>query len=122
MKSYLLFNFKSFLEFNLFFNKNFNYLLIQSKLYILKISLPNLYFIKINKNNNIYLCFINKYYYSTVFKQLFFYLKFLFKIFFFRIKLKGLGYRIKKINKRVYRFFLAYNHYFYFYAPLNIFI
>jgi hypothetical protein len=33
-----------------------------------------------------------------------------------------LGYRIKKYNKNFYRFFMAYNHFFYFYVPKNFFI
>jgi hypothetical protein len=45
-----------------------------------------------------------------------------FKVFFFKLKLRGLGYRIKKISVNVFRFFFAFNHFFYFFCPINMVI
>jgi hypothetical protein len=60
--------------------------------------------------------------YKKFTKNFFSFKKILFKIFYFRIALRGLGYRIKRITKRFYLFFFAVKHYFYFYIPLDVFI
>lgn len=46
----------------------------------------------------------------------------LFKLFFFRIKLKGLGFRLKKLNKKLYKIFMAYNHSYYWHSQKKILI
>jgi hypothetical protein len=82
--------------------------------------LPRIFFY-IKNANEIKFLFLNKWFYSSFFKQIYIFYKIFFKFYFFRIKLKGLGYRIKKITKKIYRFFLAYNHYFYLFVPKNIY-
>jgi hypothetical protein len=36
--------------------------------------------------------------------------------------LRGLGYRIKRVSRKIYRFFFAFNHFFYLYVPVNVYI
>jgi hypothetical protein len=104
-----------------FFLMKYNKFFIKGNNGVIYFMLPNFYFFK-NIENRLSFCFLNKYFFNTVFKQISFYLKFFYKFFFVRLKLKGLGYRIKKYDKGLYRFFMGYNHYFYFYTPINIFI
>jgi hypothetical protein len=104
-----------------FYIDEFNSLLIKGNNGVVYFFLPSFYFLKSNKNN-INFCFLNKFYFNIVYKQLFLYLKFFYKVYFLRLKLKGLGYRIKKYNKNLYRFFMGYNHFFYFYVPINLFV
>jgi len=44
------------------------------------------------------------------------------KIFFFRLKLKGLGYSVRRFSKYLFSFFMAVSNRFYFHIPLNIFV
>ena len=113
--------FNYFLSLDIKFFFRLNYLYINGDNGVIRFVLPKFFFLK-NNNNSVSFCFLNKYFYSVVFKQINFYLNFFFKFFFIRLKLKGLGYRVKKYNKDMYRFFMGYNHYFYFYTPRNIFI
>lgn len=117
-----LFSYLIKIKLNLLLFKKLNLLLIKGKFGIIYLFMPKFYFYKIEKNDKLLFCFLNKYYFYYLLKQFFFIYKIFFKFYYFRLKLKGLGYRIKKITKKIYRFFLAYNHYFYFFVPLNIFI
>jgi len=47
---------------------------------------------------------------------------FILKFFFFKLRLKGLGYIIKKVTSRFLRFFFAKNHFFHFYVPYVFYI
>lgn len=122
MKFNLIFN-------NIFFNDEINFLFLKNKnIFLIKgtygiilLYLPSYYYYNII-NNDLFFIFFSKYKFFSFIKQIYFFYKFFYKIFFFRIKLKGLGFRIKQITKKIYRFFMGYNHYFYFYVPKNIFI
>lgn len=115
------FNYFVKLNVQFFFEKQKNLFFIKGKTGVIVFSLPNYYFINII-NNSFNFCFLNKYFFYTFFKQISFYLKFFFKYYFIRLRLKGLGYRIKKYNKFLYRFFMGYNHFFYFYVPINTYV
>jgi hypothetical protein len=117
-----LFNYLIKVKLNLFLFTKLNLLLIKGRFGIIYIYMPKIYFYKKGKNNELFLCFLNKFFFYSFFKQFFFIYKIFYKFFYFRLKLKGLGYRIKRMTKKIYRFFLAYNHYFYFFVPLNIFV
>ena len=84
--------------------------------------MPSFYFYKYISNNSFSLVFL------TSFSLIFFFKHFvnnlikLSKLFFFRIRIKGLGYRIKKISNNLYRFFFTSTNFFYFHIPLNILI
>jgi|SRR5690606_5298591 len=103
-----------------FFINNF-FIFIKGKNGIVKIFLPNYYFFK-KDNNKFFFNFLNKNYYNLIIKQLFLNLKLFYKFFYIRLKLKGLGYRIRRYMQYLFRFFIGYNHYFYFFVPLNTFI
>lgn len=121
MKTKIIFNNIINLDIDFFLKPNIGLFFIKGKFGVIFIYLPKyyFYFITLNKMNFI---FLNKWFFSTFLKQFFCFYKIFYKMFFFRIKLKGLGYRIKKITSKLYRFFIAYNHYIYFYVCSNIFI
>lgn len=122
MKLHIIFNNYFFLnDLKFLLLKNLNFLLIKTKLNIIKLNLPYYYFYYL-LNNKINLIFLNKFFFITCIKQIYYFYTFFYKFYFFRLKLKGLGYRIKKITKKIYRFFMAYNHFFYLYIPKNIYI
>ena len=44
------------------------------------------------------------------------------RVYFFKLKLRGLGYKLYSFfRKRLIKFFFAYNHFFYLHVPKNIF-
>ena len=99
-----------------FFLINFDNLIIKGKFGKIFINL-NLYgFIKIKENIFSFL-FINKILYSNFLKYFLKLYSFIFKLYFFRLRLKGLGYRMFRINKNLLKFFFAKNHYYYFNIP-----
>lgn len=121
MKENVVYNYIIRLDLKLLYKKELNILFIKEKYGVLFLYLPRFFFISENINN-LKLSFLSKLNFMNVLKQFLFLCNYYLVLFFFRIKLKGLGYRIRKITKKIYRFFLAYNHYFYFFVPKNVFI
>jgi hypothetical protein len=54
--------------------------------------------------------------------QISFALRFFFSFFFVRFKMRGLGYRVKHITNNIIRFFIGTTNFFYFLAPLSIYL
>jgi hypothetical protein len=105
-----------------FFLINFNNLIIKGKFGKVFINL-NLYgFIKVENMLKFSFLFINKVLYSNFLKYFFKLYSFILKLYFFRLRLKGLGYRMFKINKNLLKFFFAKNHYYYFNIPLYSYV
>lgn len=100
-----------------FFLINFDNLLIKGKFGKILINLNLFGFIKIENIFKISFLFINKNLYSNFLKYFFKLYSFILKLYFFRLRLKGLGYRMFKINKNLLKFFFAKNHYYYFNIP-----
>src|SRR5437868_8762142 len=92
---------------NKFINKNFNII--------------NFFFLK-NENKGIKLIFDNRNKYNLVFRQLVRIFSHSYRVFFFKLKLRGLGYTVvARVNRKIVKFFFAYNHFFYLHVPKNIF-
>jgi len=113
---------KNFLISNtkLLFLKMKNVLFLKNILGYVKIYMFSKYFYNNSKNKNTFL-FVNKKAYNNFLNNFYNFFNRFFRFFFFRLKLRGLGYRIKKITKKLYRFFFAFNHYFYFHISKDIF-
>ena len=113
---YFFFYFSVFLHNNFVFDfiKTQNlFILNLKKTYIYTFYLPSFFFLK-NKKNLIILMFLKKYYFFSFIKFLFSSYIYCKNIYFFRLKLKGLGFFVKRINKYFLCFFMALNHFFYF--------
>ena len=101
---------------------NYNYLLIKGKFGKILINLYLYGFINKNNLNKLNFLFVNKLIYSNFLKYFFKLYNFILKLYFFRLRLKGLGYRMFRINKNMLKFFFAKNHYYYFYIPFYIYV
>src|SRR5436305_6203138 len=97
-----------------FFLINFDNLIIKGKFGKMNINLNFYGFIKLENMSKISFLFVNKVIYSSFLKYFFKMYSFILKLYFFRLRLKGLGYRMFKINKNLLKFFFAKNHYYYF--------
>jgi hypothetical protein len=103
------------------FDKNENLIYLFTKVSCIKIFLPSFYFYLIS-HNNINFIYLKRVSYFNVLRHLLNNFGTYNKFFFFRIRLRGLGYKLEKYATKLYRFFFAYNHYFYFHVPTDIFI
>ena len=83
--------------------------------------LTNYYYIFLNNNNYIFLFDLKKDFY-LFFKLFFLYYRKIWKLFYLRLFLRGLGYKIKRVTRRLFYFFFAIKHLFYFYIPNDIYI
>ena len=86
-----------------------------------KFHMPNYFFFK-NEENGVKFIFNDYNKYNLFFRQLIRIFARSFRIFFFKLKLRGLGYKvISSVRRKIIRFFFAYNHFFYLHVPKNIF-
>jgi hypothetical protein len=86
-----------------------------------KFFLPNFFFYKKLKNG-IKFIFDNYYKYNMVLRQLKHIIFNSSRIYFFKLKLRGLGYKVYTyVGRRIVRFFFAFNHFFYLHIPNGIF-
>ena len=72
--------------------------------------------------NNISFFFFTKYFFRSFLSHFFSVYNRLYSLFFFRLKLRGLGYRIKRLANNLFRFFIGTTNFFFFHVPLNVLV
>lgn len=107
---------------NVFFFPNRSVFLLKGYSGLFLIKMPSYYFYSITNSNSFKFLFIDKFRFNLFFKNLINKLIYLSKIFFFRIRIKGLGYRIRKISTNLFRFFFTSTNFFYFHVPSNVLV
>lgn len=119
MINYILKNYKfsKFVKFY-FFQKNGN-IIIQKNTRFFFIKLPFLYFLK-NKINLISFIFLNYFHFITFLKHILQLYNKLFSFYFFRLKLKGLGYRIVHLSSFLLKIFFNRSNFFYIHLSSSI--
>lgn len=95
---------------------NSNKIVLIAKYGGVQIKLPHWFFF-INKPAYISLLFKTKYHFLSVLKHITYLLRYINKIFIVKLKLKGLGYRIKKYCIHLYRFYFTKTNYIYLHVP-----
>jgi len=115
--------FKYFLSYDvkIFLNLVQNKLVLVGKLGHCFIYLPKYFMFYILNNNFHFLFFIKEYFVSFI-KHFFYMYNRVVKLFFFKLRLRGMGYYIKRMSDCFYKIFVANNHFFYFYVPNNVYI
>lgn len=96
-------------------SKNFNYNLAKGVMYlyntwaVLYLVMPSYYF-KLETSNKLSLCFTRLNFYKVVLKSFLNMYKNIHYFYFFRLKLKGLGFRLTRLSQKLFMmFFGAYN-------------
>jgi len=108
-------------KFNVFFSYKKSVLYLFGLYGIMVLKMPSLFFF--NKfDNKLSLLFINKFFYTSFLKHFLVRYKNLFNIYVINIRVKGLGYRIRKVVNNLYYFFFNYTNMYYFYIPNNILV
>lgn len=118
---YKINNYKLNKDLNIFFSYKHSIIYLKGLYGIICFKLPSFYLYK-NSLKLISFIFLKKFFYLSFIKHFFVFYKRLFLIFSIRLKIKGLGYRIRKISENLYYFFFNYTNMYYFYIPNNILI
>lgn len=105
------------------FSKNLSSLFIKGKNGIIRIHLPSYYFYSKDKSGKtLKFLFLKKFYYRSFFKHLSTYITKVSFCYFLKLRLRGLGFRIRSISKNLCFFYFNYINNFYFHVPYNIII
>lgn len=103
-------------NFKFFFDLHFRFCLLYLKGRTFVLKLPSIFFFKFT-NTKFSLLFINYFYFISFIKFIFkFYSKY-FIYYYFKLKLKGLGYRTRKLSKKLYRIYFNRSNYYYLHIP-----
>lgn len=93
----------------------------QSKIYFFY--LPSFFYYKpLSTTKRLQLFFVNHFSYTSFLAHLFNCLSKLSSVFFLKLKIKGLGYRIRRYAKALYRFYFTRTNYIYFHVPVNVIV
>lgn len=88
---------------------------------ILKIHMPKYFFFKFNERKDVIkLLFTNKFFFKTFLSLFKNNLKTLADFHFFRLRLRGLGFRLRKIGGNILRVFFGLNHHVYLFIPYKV--
>jgi hypothetical protein len=108
------FNFK-------FLNQRALFIIIgQNGVFILK--MPKIYFYKLIYKNHFSFIFINNYHYQSFIKLFNVFYNRLYAYYYFRLKLKGRGYRMKRLCQNLYRFYFIKVNYIYLHVPCTVLV
>lgn len=106
-------------NFNIYFSYKTSLFYIKNVTGVLVIKLPSKFFFNIN-NKQLSILFLNRFMFKSFLAHFLFKYKQLFFFNFVKLKIKGLGYRIRKIAPNLLRFFFGSTNYFYFHVPFNV--
>lgn len=81
--------------------------------------LPSFFYYKLAKNH-LKLSFLSNFSYSSFLAHLLVFTRKFSTLFFLKLKIKGLGYRIRRYTKALYRFYFTRTNYIYFNVPLHL--
>lgn len=106
---------------NIYYSQSLSLFFVRNSLGLLFLYLPSFYFVKQSSHRIIFLFEKAKFFKSFI-KHLFILYDRLFNFYYIKIKMRGLGYRIREITQNFYYFFFNYTNYYYFHSPSNFFI
>jgi len=116
---YLVNSYRFHKLFNYYINLAYNFIIIIVKFRFFLFKIPSIYFYKLN-NNYCKFLFLNKFFYVSFLRHLFNFYNKCFTFYYFRLKLKGLGYRIFNVTKNLLKVFFNRSNFFYIYISSSI--
>jgi len=121
----MIYNHLNVMKFNnkldIFLSPNRSILYLCGLYGIVSLKMPSFYFVN-QSTGKLSLLFVRKFFYMSFLKHLTTNYKNLFNIYVINIRVKGLGYRIRKVVNNLYYFFFNYTNMYYFYIPNNILV
>lgn len=116
-KSYKLLSIKK-----IYYSYKSSILFLKNEDTVIFINMPSLYFFKVWAGSYIRFIFLKRHFFISFIKHLLnFYNKFI-SFYFIKIKMRGLGYRIRCISKNIFSFFFNYTNFYYFFVPDNLLV
>ncbi len=106
-------------KFDLYFSNKNSLLYLKGLFGIISIKLPSHFFFDYN-DFKLSFIFLNNYFFKSFLSQFTLSYRYLFFFHFVKLKIKGLGYRIKKMSDNLLRFFFGSTNFFYFHIPFNV--
>lgn len=106
-------------QFNFYFLKNKNYIILKNKSRFFFLKIPYIYFFK-KEEKFISFLFYNYFCYISFFRHILQMYNKLCSFYYLRLKLKGLGYRIVHISKYLVKIFFNRSNFFYIHLPQTI--
>jgi len=117
--NYLVNSFKFIKLFNFYMNLVYNIIIIIVKFRFFIFKVPSIFYYKLEGNSYKFI-FLKKFFYVSFIKHLFNFYSKCFIFFYFRLKLKGLGYRVFNVTKNLIKIYLNRSNFFYIHMPLCI--
>lgn len=85
--------------------------------------MPSFYLYKVDKNLNcMVFSFLSKFFYKSFIKHLFCLSNRLSIIYFVKLRIRGLGFRMRSINDVIFYFFFNYTNFYYIFSPRTLLI
>ena len=107
---------------DLFFCQSSFTLMLKGSSKVLIVYLPSFYFFKKDLFGNFEFLFLKNFFFKSFLKHLLTFYNTLFVSFFLKIKLRGLGYRVRSLARSVHIFFFNYTNYYFFFCPEDIIV
>lgn len=112
--------YKLSLDFDFFFSKFSNLLYIKGFFGVLVVVLPSYYFFKFNNNNFLSFLFLDRFFFVSFISHFLYLARRLFFFNYVRLKIKGIGHRVRKVSNFLYKFFFFSASFFYFHVPFGL--
>jgi len=112
-------SYKAFKLFNYYIDLAYNFIIIIVKFRFFMFKIPSIFYYKLDGSNCNFL-FIEKKFYTGFLRHFFNFYSRCFIFYYFRLKLKGLGYRIFNVTKGLIKIYLNRSNFFYVHIPLCI--
>ena len=113
------FFYRFLVDFDFFFSKFNSLLYIKGIFGILVVIMPSFYFYRIT-DNVLSLLFLDRFFFTGFISHFLYLSRRLFFFNFVRVKIKGIGHRVRKLGNYLYKFFFFSASFFYFYVPLGL--
>lgn len=111
--------YKLSVDFDFFFSKCSNLFYIKGIFGVLVLILPSYYFFKLDKNILSFL-FLDRFFFISFISHFLYLTRRLFFFNYVRLKIKGIGHRVRKVSNSLYKFFFFSASFFYFHVPLGL--
>jgi hypothetical protein len=105
--------------FDFYFSKNNSLFLLKGLKGFYVLHLSSYFFFKILQSGLSFI-FFSKYFFKSFIRNFLLFCRYLISTYYFKLKLKGLGFRVKRISNRLYRFFFTFVNFFYFHVPYGV--
>lgn len=97
-------------------------IMLKSSHKVVVVYLPSFYFLRGDVFGNFEFLFLKNFYFKSFLKHLLIFYNTLLVSFFLKIKLRGLGYRVRSLADSVHMFFFNYTNYFFFFCPSDVIV